>query len=73
MGQVGFPPVHELLADFHALQRWASSWSLWRSLLTLWQLVGASLSGLLLAMDNLFCFSQDEAKWSSAPGSALWP
>ena len=46
MGQVGLP-AHELLADFHSPRGWPSAWSLWRSLLTLWQLVGASLSAPL--------------------------
>lgn len=70
MGQVELPPDHELLADVHSPQISASAWSLWRSLLTLWQLMGAFLSGLLPAMGSLFCSSQDGAKWLSAPGSA---
>lgn len=33
MGQVGFSPVHERLADFYSPQDWASAWSPWTSLL----------------------------------------
>lgn len=54
-----FLPVHELLAESHSPQGWASVWSLWKCLLTLWQLAGASLSGLLPVVDSILCSSQD--------------